>query len=216
MLKNAVECTRRRSAAEGRDRAHRGRARRKSGDLERWPPDRSRSRGRGGRHSSQYRARAQSRCSTSIAALSSTTGSKPPFPATTPSANAPSIAATATAWSSPPMSRRACSLALSRARRPPMPAAFSATNLKVSGVNVFSAGDFLGAAGTEQIVLPDPGLGTYKKLVIARRQTGRRRAVRRYRRRPLVSRPDPVRRADRPNSATISPSAARFAERKAA
>jgi len=42
-----------------------------------------------------------------------------------------------------------------------------ATNLKVSGVNVFSAGDFLGAAGTEQIVLSDEGLGTYKKLVIS-------------------------------------------------
>ena len=42
-----------------------------------------------------------------------------------------------------------------------------ATNLKVSGVSVFSAGDFLGAPGTEQIVLSDPGLGSYKKLVIA-------------------------------------------------
>jgi nitrite reductase (NADH) large subunit len=42
-----------------------------------------------------------------------------------------------------------------------------ATNLKVSGVNVFSAGDFLGSAGTEQIVFSDPGLGSYKKLVIA-------------------------------------------------
>jgi nitrite reductase (NADH) large subunit len=41
-----------------------------------------------------------------------------------------------------------------------------ATNLKVSGVNVFSAGDFLGASDTEQIVLSDPGLGAYKKLVI--------------------------------------------------
>jgi nitrite reductase [NAD(P)H] large subunit len=42
-----------------------------------------------------------------------------------------------------------------------------ATNLKVSGVNVFSAGNFLGSAGTEQIVLSDPGIGSYKKLVIA-------------------------------------------------
>jgi nitrite reductase (NADH) large subunit len=42
-----------------------------------------------------------------------------------------------------------------------------ATNLKVSGVRVFSAGDFLGAAGTESMVLSDPGLKTYKKLVIA-------------------------------------------------
>jgi len=41
------------------------------------------------------------------------------------------------------------------------------TNLKVSGVNVFSAGDFLGAEGTEEIVLSDPGIGLYKKLVIA-------------------------------------------------
>ena len=34
-----------------------------------------------------------------------------------------------------------------------------ATNLKVSGVNVFSAGDFLGAAGTGQIVLSNSGIG---------------------------------------------------------
>jgi nitrite reductase (NADH) large subunit len=43
----------------------------------------------------------------------------------------------------------------------------NATNLKVSGVNVFSAGDFIGAPGTESIVLADAGLGTYRKLVIA-------------------------------------------------
>jgi nitrite reductase (NADH) large subunit len=41
-----------------------------------------------------------------------------------------------------------------------------ATNLKVSGVSVFSAGDFLGSSDTEQIVFSDAGLGTYKKLVI--------------------------------------------------
>ncbi|RDV05785.1 NAD(P)/FAD-dependent oxidoreductase [Undibacter mobilis] len=41
-----------------------------------------------------------------------------------------------------------------------------ATNLKVSGVNVYSAGDFIGAPGTENIVLSDPGLGSYKKLVL--------------------------------------------------
>jgi nitrite reductase (NADH) large subunit len=40
------------------------------------------------------------------------------------------------------------------------------TNLKVSGINVFSAGDFLGAPGTEQIVLSDAGLRSYKKLVL--------------------------------------------------
>jgi nitrite reductase (NADH) large subunit len=40
------------------------------------------------------------------------------------------------------------------------------THLKVTGVNVFSAGDFLGAAGTEAATLSDRGLKTYKKLVI--------------------------------------------------
>jgi nitrite reductase (NADH) large subunit len=42
-----------------------------------------------------------------------------------------------------------------------------ATNLKVSGVSVFSAGDFTGAEGSESIVLSDINHGTYKKLVIA-------------------------------------------------
>jgi len=42
-----------------------------------------------------------------------------------------------------------------------------ATNLKVSGVAVFSAGDFIGADGSEAIVLSDLRHGTYKKLVIA-------------------------------------------------
>jgi nitrite reductase (NADH) large subunit len=41
------------------------------------------------------------------------------------------------------------------------------TNLKVSGVGVFSAGDFIGAEGSESIVLSDFGHGSYKKLVIA-------------------------------------------------
>jgi nitrite reductase (NADH) large subunit len=41
------------------------------------------------------------------------------------------------------------------------------TNLKVSGVNLFSAGDFMGSPDSEEIVLSDPGLATYKKLVIA-------------------------------------------------
>jgi nitrite reductase (NADH) large subunit len=42
-----------------------------------------------------------------------------------------------------------------------------ATNLKVSGVSVFSAGDFVAADGSETIVLNDVRRGTYKKLVIA-------------------------------------------------
>jgi nitrite reductase (NADH) large subunit len=51
-----------------------------------------------------------------------------------------------------------------------------ATNLKVSGVPVFSAGDFMGGADCEEIVLSDPGLATYKKLVIHRNEGGQRLA----------------------------------------
>jgi nitrite reductase [NAD(P)H] large subunit len=46
------------------------------------------------------------------------------------------------------------------------PGSVVATNLKVSGVGVFSAGDFIGADGSE-IVLSDTKRGTYKKLVVA-------------------------------------------------
>src|ERR1700733_7605967 len=41
-----------------------------------------------------------------------------------------------------------------------------ATNLKVSGVSVFSAGNFMGSDGSEAILLSDFKRGTYKKLVI--------------------------------------------------
>jgi nitrite reductase (NADH) large subunit len=41
-----------------------------------------------------------------------------------------------------------------------------ATNLKVSGVSVFSAGEFLGSDRSEAMVLNDVKRGTYKKLVI--------------------------------------------------
>lgn len=41
------------------------------------------------------------------------------------------------------------------------------TNLKVSGVSVFSAGDFLGEAGADMLVFNDERRGTYKKLVVA-------------------------------------------------
>ena len=88
-------------------------------------------------------------------------------PVSMPSANARSIAAFATAWWSRPMTRRTRWPPILRAGRRRYTGSVLATNLKVSGVNVFSAGDFLGVAGTEQIVLSDPGLGSYKKLVIA-------------------------------------------------
>lgn len=40
------------------------------------------------------------------------------------------------------------------------------TRLKVTGIDLFSAGDFQGGGGAEEIVLSDPTAGVYKKLVI--------------------------------------------------
>ena len=42
----------------------------------------------------------------------------------------------------------------------------TSTKLKVTGIDLFSAGDFMGGEGTEEIVMSDPSGGVYKKLVI--------------------------------------------------
>ncbi|MDD5325138.1 MAG: NAD(P)/FAD-dependent oxidoreductase, partial [Polaromonas sp.] len=42
----------------------------------------------------------------------------------------------------------------------------TSTKLKVTGIDLFSAGNFQGGEGTEEIVLSDPYSGVYKKLVI--------------------------------------------------
>jgi nitrite reductase (NADH) large subunit len=42
----------------------------------------------------------------------------------------------------------------------------TSTKLKVTGIDLFSAGNFSGGEGTEEIVLSDPTAGIYKKLVI--------------------------------------------------
>ncbi len=42
----------------------------------------------------------------------------------------------------------------------------TSTKLKVTGIDLFSAGEFMGGEGTEEIILNDPYGGVYKKLVI--------------------------------------------------
>ena len=42
----------------------------------------------------------------------------------------------------------------------------TSTKLKVTGIDLFSAGDFVGGEGTEDITLSDPVAGVYKKLVL--------------------------------------------------
>jgi nitrite reductase (NADH) large subunit len=41
-----------------------------------------------------------------------------------------------------------------------------ATNLKVTGISLFSAGEFTGAADCEPILFSDPSIGVYKKLML--------------------------------------------------
>ena len=42
----------------------------------------------------------------------------------------------------------------------------SGTRLKVTGIDMYSAGDFSGGEGTEEVVFRDPARGTYKRLVV--------------------------------------------------
>ena len=42
----------------------------------------------------------------------------------------------------------------------------TSTKLKVTGIDLFSAGDFTGGEGTEELIMSDPYGGVYKKLVI--------------------------------------------------
>lgn len=46
------------------------------------------------------------------------------------------------------------------------PGSVTSTKLKVTGIDLFSAGDYVGAEGCEDIVFKDPGRGVYKKLVL--------------------------------------------------
>lgn len=46
----------------------------------------------------------------------------------------------------------------------------TATKLKVTGIQLFSVGNFMGAEGSESITFSDPALGIYKKLVLKENQ----------------------------------------------
>ena len=63
----------------------------------------------------------------------------------------------------------------------------TATRLKVTGVDLFSAGDFADAPGREDIIFRDPGRGIYKRLVIAGdKLLGRRQSADVQMRRPYA------------------------------
>ncbi|MBS4149161.1 NAD(P)/FAD-dependent oxidoreductase [Pseudomonas balearica] len=61
---------------------------------------------------------------------------------------------------------RVCANHLARLGHVRYAGSVTATRLKVTGIELFSAGDFMGAEGTETISLSDPFEGIYKKLVL--------------------------------------------------
>ena len=166
-------------------------------------PNTELARGAGSRRQSRHRRRRPSddqRCRTS-----------------TPSANAPSIAASATAWSSRPTSRRACWPRISPGetcsyrRQRARDQSEGLRRQRVLGRRFPRR-----APAPKQIVLSDPGLGTYKKLVIADDRLIGAVLFGDTADGALVSRSDPLGRTDRGDSATISSSAARLPSAQAA
>ncbi|MBD8872035.1 FAD-dependent oxidoreductase [Rhodanobacter sp. DHB23] len=62
---------------------------------------------------------------------------------------------------------RVCASHLARFGHRRYRTAQTATRLKVTGIDLYSAGDFMGGAGTEDLVLRDPRRGVYKRLVLS-------------------------------------------------
>ncbi len=62
---------------------------------------------------------------------------------------------------------KVCAADLAGLETAPYTGTVTATRLKVTGIELFSAGDFVGNAGTEEIVYKDIRGGIYKKLVVA-------------------------------------------------
>ena len=50
--------------------------------------------------------------------------------------------------------------------KPPIPAPSPRTKLKVTGIDVFSAGDFSGGEDCEDIVFRDAARGVYKRIIV--------------------------------------------------
>ncbi|MDB5969767.1 MAG: NAD(P)/FAD-dependent oxidoreductase [Hydrocarboniphaga sp.] len=54
------------------------------------------------------------------------------------------------------------------------PGSVTSTKLKVTGIDLYSAGDFIGGADTEDLVFRDPRRGVYKRLIIRKSDGGDR------------------------------------------
>jgi nitrite reductase (NADH) large subunit len=65
---------------------------------------------------------------------------------------------------------RVCATHLAQFGHSRYPGSVTAAKLKVSGIDLFSTGDFIGGAGTEDLVYRDPRRGVYKRLVLKDQQ----------------------------------------------
>lgn len=61
---------------------------------------------------------------------------------------------------------RVCAAHLAGLGHQRYPGSVTSTKLKVTGIDLFSAGDFIGGADTEDLVFRDPRRGVYKRLVL--------------------------------------------------
>ncbi len=61
---------------------------------------------------------------------------------------------------------KACADAISGAGQSAFSASVTGTRLKVTGIDMFSAGDFAGDEATEEVVFRDPARGVYRRLVL--------------------------------------------------
>ncbi|MDB5987481.1 MAG: NAD(P)/FAD-dependent oxidoreductase [Nevskia sp.] len=61
---------------------------------------------------------------------------------------------------------RVCAVHLAQFGHSRYPGSVTSAKLKVSGIDLFSTGDFIGGAGTEDLVYRDPRRGIYKRLVL--------------------------------------------------
>ncbi len=120
----------------------------------------------GGRHPPRRPACPRSRASRSGAASRSTTIWSPATPPCSRSANASSMTDRSTA-SSRRLWDMCRSLADGLVEKPSgYRGSVTSTKLKVSGIDVFSAGDFSGGDGCEDIVLRDASRGVYKRVIV--------------------------------------------------
>jgi nitrite reductase (NADH) large subunit len=65
---------------------------------------------------------------------------------------------------------RVCATHLAQFGHSRYPGSVTSAKLKVSGIDLFSTGDFIGGAGTEDLVYRDPRRGVYKRLVLKDQQ----------------------------------------------